>query len=105
MDERSFHHTLSSSGSGVPSFSESALEKAWLSAPSSPLSGANAVPLTSTPSRPEKRKKPSDDPGPAFVERPGEEDEEMESQDHGGEEDHGEKEKEKEKNGSANQNL
>ena len=105
MEERSFHHTLSSSGSGAPSFSESALEKAWLSAPSSPLSGANAVPLTSTPSRPEKRKKPSDDLGPEIVERPGEDDEEMESQDHDGKDTGGRGEKEKGKNESANQNL
>ena len=56
MEERSFQHTLAASSMAGPSFSESAIEKAWLTA-GSPLSGANAIPVTSTPDCGEKRKR------------------------------------------------
>ena len=65
QEEKSFRHTLSSSTCGAPSFSVSAAEKAWMLPPSSPVSGANAVPLTSTPDRGEKRKNTGDEPMPS----------------------------------------
>ena len=103
LEEKSFHHTLAQSSFGSPSFSANAMEKAWLSPlPCTPLSGSNAVPLSSTP-RGEKRRKTN--PGPL----PDEDvtidesctSDRAEAVSGGG----GEKEKEKEKEKNTNSNL